>query len=176
MLIRTEAPADILAIDRLLRSSFATDTEARLVMALRENSRTTLSLVACNDEGELIGHALFTAVTLDGDDLGWQGLAPLTVAEAYRGQGVAAALIREGVESLPMLGYPVCVVLGNPDFYHRFGFESAAHYQLHCEWDAPEGAFQVLAMSDSALPLPQGKIEYSPEFALCESELSDSAR
>ena len=49
MLIRTEAPADILAVDRLLKSAFETETEADLVMRLRENGRRTLSLVACND-------------------------------------------------------------------------------------------------------------------------------
>lgn len=37
MLIRTEAPADILAIDRLLKSVFETEAEADLVMTLREN-------------------------------------------------------------------------------------------------------------------------------------------
>jgi putative acetyltransferase len=55
MLIRTEAPADILAVDKLLKSTFETEAEANLVMKLRENGRRTLSLVACNDEGEVVG-------------------------------------------------------------------------------------------------------------------------
>lgn len=52
MLIRTEAPADLLAIDALLKTVFPTDAEANLVMALRENGRLTLSLVACSEEGK----------------------------------------------------------------------------------------------------------------------------
>ena len=60
MLIRTEAPADILTIDALLRQTFPTSAEAKLVRSLRENSRFTLSLVACSDDGEVIGHVLFT--------------------------------------------------------------------------------------------------------------------
>lgn len=81
MLIRTEAPADILTIDRLLKHAFPTDAEANLVMRLRENGKLTLSLVACTDDGEVIGHALFSPVTLNGEDLSWQGLAPLAVHE-----------------------------------------------------------------------------------------------
>ena len=77
MLIRTEAPADILTIDLLVKSVFDTTAEAKLVMSLRENSHLTLSLVACNDDGELIGHCLFSPVTINGEDIAWQGLAPL---------------------------------------------------------------------------------------------------
>lgn len=38
MLIRTEAPADILTVDRLVRSAFDTEAEAKLVMSLRETA------------------------------------------------------------------------------------------------------------------------------------------
>lgn len=103
MLIRTEAPADILAVDRLLKSAFETETEADLVMRLRENGRRTLSLVACNDEGELVGHVMFSPVTLNGEDLNWQCLAPLAIKADYRRQGLAAELVKEGLESLKSL-------------------------------------------------------------------------
>ncbi len=112
MLIRTEAPADILAVDRLLKEVFDTEAEANLVMALRENGHRTLSLVACDDEGEVVGHAMFSPVHLNGEDLNWQGLAPLAVKAEYRKQGLGAELVHEGLASLGELGYPACVVLG----------------------------------------------------------------
>lgn len=170
MLIRTEAPVDILAVDRLLKSCFETPAEAKLVKKLRENSRFTVSMVACTDEGELIGHALFTPVTLNGEDLGWQGLAPLAVAKDQQGKGVARALIESGLESLAELGYPACVVLGSPEFYTRFGFEDAAEYAFdsiyHQMDEYVEGAFQVKALADGVFDNHQGRIEYSPEFSL----------
>lgn len=119
MLIRTEAPADILVVDQLLKEVFATEAEANLVMALRENGRRTLSLVACDDEGEIVGHVLFSPVTVAGEDLNWQGLAPLAVKQAYRRQGIGAELVKEGLSSLGELGYPACVVLGDPAYYAR---------------------------------------------------------
>ncbi len=164
MLIRTEAPADILPIDRLLKQAFPTDAEANLTMALRENGRFTLSLVACNDEGELVGHALFTPVTVDGDDSGWQGLAPVAVRESARGNQLGHALIKEGLETLAELGYPVCVVLGSPDYYGKSGFVSADDHQLRCQWDVPTGVFQVQELHQGAVSKHQGLVEYSPEF------------
>ncbi|PJC86134.1 GNAT family N-acetyltransferase [Vibrio sp. HA2012] len=166
MLIRTEAPADILPIDRLLKAAFTTQAEAELAMTLRENGRLTLSLVACNDDGEVIGYVLFTPVLIEGQDLGWQGLAPVAVKKEYRNQGIAAALIREGFESLRDFGYPVCVVLGDPDYYARLGFEAAEKHDFHCIWDVPEGVFQVIELESGAFSGRKGMIEYSPEFSL----------
>ncbi|NVD07452.1 N-acetyltransferase [Vibrio sp. JPW-9-11-11] len=164
MLIRTEAPADILAIDRLLKLAFKTPAEADLVMRLRENGRRTLSLVACNDEGEVIGHLLFTPVTLAGEDFNWQGLAPLAVHPDYRQQGIGAQLVKEGLTSLLEFDYPACVVLGDPNYYSRFGFVSSEQYQFDCQWDVPLGVFQVLPLVEGEFSGRSGCIEYSEEF------------
>ncbi|CAH0526760.1 GNAT family N-acetyltransferase [Vibrio hippocampi] len=170
MLIRTEAPADILVIDQLLKSVFDTDAEANLVKSLRENSQLTLSLVACSDEGEVLGHVLFSPVTLNGQDMLWQGLAPLAVAKAHQGKGIAKALVKEAFEILPELGYPACVVLGDPSYYQKFQFESASDYDLTCQWEGevPQGAFQVRSLVEAPLQVlleqQSGLIEYSAEF------------
>ncbi|UJF19708.1 N-acetyltransferase [Vibrio sp. SS-MA-C1-2] len=166
MLIRTEAPADILPINQLLKNAFPTDEEALLVMKLRENSRFTLSMVAANDEGELIGYLLFTPVTVNGEDIGWQGLAPVAVKEEYRKQGVAAALINEGVTMLAEFGYPLAVVLGEPTYYHRFGFVTTTNENLQSQWDIPSDYFMLKNILDIDLSCHQGTIEYSEEFSL----------
>lgn len=164
MLIRTEAPADILAVDRLLKSAFATEAEANLVMKLRENSHRSLSLVASTDEGEVIGYLLFSPVTLEGEHLNWQGLAPLAVKEEYRRQGIANQLVEEGLTSLHELGYPACVVLGDPAYYSRFGFVAAETHNMKCVWDVPKGAFQVKALVEQEFDGRSGLIEYCSEF------------
>ncbi len=164
MLIRTEAPADILVVDQLLKSVFETEAEANLVMSLRENGNRTLSLVACEDDGEIVGFAMFSPISLEGEHLNWQGLAPLAVKEGYRNQGIGADLVNEGLSSLGELGYPACVVLGDPKYYQRFGFESADKYGFRCKWEVPAEAFQVLALWENELDNRQGLIEYCSEF------------
>jgi putative acetyltransferase len=169
MLIRTEAPADILPIDALLKSVFDTDAEADLVMRLRENGRRTLSLVACNDEGEIVGHVMFSPVTVGGVDHNWQGLAPLSVTKKYQGQGIGSRLIKEGLSSLSDFGYPVCVVLGDPDYYSRLGFSSASKLGLDCQWEVPEGAFQIQFLTVDKENYSHDKgaalVEYCAEFS-----------
>ncbi|WP_070972342.1 GNAT family N-acetyltransferase [Vibrio sonorensis] len=164
MLLRTEAPADILVIDQLVKSAFETEAEAELVMRLRENGNLTLSLVACTDEGEVIGHVMFSPVTLNGEETSWQGLAPLAVKEEYRNKGIGQKLIEEGFASLREFGYPVCVVVGDPAYYGRFGFESASAYQLDTKWSLPEGIFQVVDLTGANLDGVKGRIGYCPEF------------
>ncbi|GHA50743.1 GNAT family N-acetyltransferase [Photobacterium aphoticum] len=165
MLIRSEAPADILPIDRLLKTVFETEAEAKLVMRLRENGNRTLSLVACTDEGEVIGHVFFSPVTRDGEDEYWQGLAPLAVHPDYQRQGVGLALMEEAKQTLAELGYPVIVVLGHSDYYPKAGFTPAAAHGLACQWPVPEEAFMVLELLPDHLAGKHGTLAYCPEFA-----------
>nr|WP_086940453.1 N-acetyltransferase [Thaumasiovibrio occultus] len=164
MLIRTEAPADIMRIDRLLKQAFETDAEAQLVMTLRENSETTLSLVATDDDGEVMGHIFFSPVTVAGEERGWQGLGPLAVHPDHRQQGIAKALIAEGFEILAELGYPVVVVLGDPQNYRSSGFVTAAAHQLDCRWPVPEELFMVRELLPDSLCQLSGRVEYSAAF------------
>ncbi|USD64764.1 N-acetyltransferase [Vibrio sp. SCSIO 43136] len=164
MLIRTEAPADIIPVEQLLKNTFETEAEANLVASLRENGHRTLSLVACSDEGEVIGYVLFSPVTVGGEDLNWQGLAPLAVAKEHQGKGIGTELVKEALHSLAELGYPACVVLGDPNYYGRFGFEDAAKHDLSCQWEVPEGAFQVVANELVDLAEHSGLVEYTAEF------------
>lgn len=165
MLIRTEAPADILPIDRLLKTVFDTEAEANLVMKLRENGNRTLSLVACSDEGELMGYLLFSPVTVDGQDDNWQGLAPLAVMPEYQRQGIGQALMEEAKSILAELGYPVTVVLGHSDYYPKAGFVKASDHGLNCSWPVPDEAFMVLEMIPGSLAGKSGLVEYSAEFS-----------
>ena len=66
MKIRKETAADIEAVFEINRSAFPTEEEAQLVNRLRETASPLISLVA-EGEQEIIGHILFTPVTLDSD-------------------------------------------------------------------------------------------------------------
>ncbi|MCG7584697.1 GNAT family N-acetyltransferase [Photobacterium sp. OFAV2-7] len=165
MLIRTEAPADILPIDSLLKAVFDTEAEANLVMKLRENGHRTLSLVACSDDGELIGHLFFSPVTVDGQDSNWQGLAPLAVKPEYQRQGIGQALMEEAKSILAELGYPVTVVLGHSDYYPKAGFVKASEHGLRCSWSVPDEAFMVLELVPDSLAGVTGLVEYCAEFS-----------
>mgnify|MGYP002589764101 CR=1 FL=1 len=84
--------------------------------------------------------------------------------ERYRGQGIGRQLVYEGLDSLNEFGYAAVVTLGDPDLYRRFGFESAARFDLRCRWPDSAEAFQVHRLADDALDGVHGQVEYSEHF------------
>ncbi|WP_455819168.1 GNAT family N-acetyltransferase [Pseudomonas cerasi] len=164
MLIRSEIGIDAASIDSLLRRSFPTSAEAELVQQLREDGLLTLGVVATDDDGQVMGYAAFSPVTLNDEDRQWVGLAPLAVDESVRKQGLGKQLIYEGLDTLNEFGYAAVVVLGDPAFFGPYGFEPAARHQLHCRWEGSEAAFQVYKLADDACEGVEGRIEFSAPF------------
>lgn len=85
--------------------------------------RADSSLVATLNS-EVVGHVAFSPVTIDGRDLGWFGMGPVSARPDRQGQGIGSALIRAGLARLEGMGAAGCVVLGDPGFYRRFGFDN----------------------------------------------------
>ncbi|ORM70621.1 GNAT family N-acetyltransferase [Pantoea wallisii] len=164
MLIRTEIGVDAAGIDSLLRRSFATEAEAELVQQLREDGLLTLGVVATDDEGQVLGYAAFSPVTLQGEDRNWVALAPLAVDASVRKQGIAKKLVFEGLDSLNEFSYCAVVVLGDPAFYNPLGFEPAARHGLHCRWPGSEAAFQVYKLADEAFDGVEGLVDFAAPF------------
>lgn len=164
--VRAERAGDAAAIFAVHAEAFPTEAEARLVDALRAAGRLSVSMVAELD-GEVVGHAGFSPVTLTGTQ-GGLGLAPVGVRESARRRGAAAAAIRAGLVRCEDLGAPFVVVLGSPAYYARFGFGPASDFKLRDEYGGGD-AFQVLELQASALPAAGGLVQYAPEFADGES-------
>jgi putative acetyltransferase len=161
MLIRRETSADVPAVRRVEERAFGRAEEAVLVDALRTHDRMLLSLVAEAD-GRVVGHVAFSLVTV-GSRIG-VGLAPLAVLPECQRRGVGAALVRRGLAECRAAGHDFAVVLGEPAYYARFGFEPAARHGVRCEFDAPEDAFMLLALRPGALAGLAGVARYAPEF------------
>lgn len=171
MKIRSCDPGDHAGVDAVLKSAFPTAAEAQLVVTLRAADADTLELVA-EDKDQVIGTVMFspvTAIAANGSQAYGIGLGPVAVDPGRQGQGIGAALIVAGLDYLRTLGVPWCVVLGEPDYYTRFGFAPAA--QRHWTWTGdPEGeyadAFQWLALNDKPSDPAMGpsRISYHPAF------------
>ncbi|MGD9426876.1 GNAT family N-acetyltransferase [Pantoea sp. NSTU24] len=164
MLIRSEIGVDAAGIDALLKRCFPTSAEAELTQALREDGLLTLGVVATDDEGQVLGYAAFSPVSVQGEDRGWVGLAPLAVDETLRGQGIASKLIYEGLDTLNEFGYSAVVVLGDPALFGRFGFDAAARHGLQSRWPGSETTFQVYRLADNAFDGAEGRIDYADPF------------
>lgn len=159
-----EIPVDAPGIDSLLKRAFNRESEAALVRALREDGLLTLGVVATDDEGGVIGYASYCPIWIDGEDHQWVALAPLAVDDAWRGQGIGRQLVYKGLDTLNEFGYSAVVTLGDPSWFHRFGFEPAARWQLRTSWPGTEAAFQLFTLADNALDGVSGEVSWPAPF------------
>ena len=163
-LIRPETTADAAAIRHVHEAAFPTAAEADLVERLRASSKAVIALVA-EDEGQIVGHILFSPVTLVplAGTVGL-GLAPVAVLPDHEKHGVGRRLVQNGLAECRAWGAGFVVVLGEPEYYGRFGFEPASEHGLLNEYLA-DPKFMVFELKTGALP-PRGTlIKYAREFA-----------
>jgi putative acetyltransferase len=161
MVIRHETPEDVAAVRRVEELAFGRTDEAALVDALRAHGKVTLSLVA-EEDACVVGHVLFSQVEIGAAP--GVGLAPFVVLLERQRRGIGAELVRRGLAECRASGHECAVVLGEPEYYRRSGFETAAHHGVRCEFDAPDEAFMILALRPGALAGLGGIAHYQPEF------------
>jgi putative acetyltransferase len=162
MNIRFEQPGDREQIRKVNLEAFDTESEANLVDALRDSGTELISLVA-EDEDKIVGHILFSPVTM-ADVAGMIGLAPMAVLPEWQRQGVGTQLVNEGLKACEKSGYSVVVVLGHPDYYPRFGFVPSANFGIKSEYDVPPEVFMVMELRKGALNGLKGTVKYHPLF------------
>jgi putative acetyltransferase len=165
MIIRVEKPEDQIGIRRINTEAFDTNTEANLIDALRKRGIPLISLVA-EENGELVGHILFSPVTLEGDNssISIAGLAPMAVAPAFQRREIGSMLVKEGLRHCKKAGYAAVVVLGHPDYYPRFGFVPSVNYGIKSELDVPAEVFMAKELREGALTGCTGIVKYHDVF------------
>ncbi|MCM2443497.1 N-acetyltransferase [Agrobacterium vitis] len=161
--IRAESPMDIGQIRKVTEHAFSMaehsdGTESAIIDALRSANALNLSLVAVID-GKIIGHCAFSPVKAAQYETGWMGLGPVAVSPEFQGKGVGVALIREGLEHIRRIGAKGCVVLGDPNYYRRFGFENDPAVKFK---GAPPEYFMKLSLDGSSI---SGSIHYHEAFS-----------
>src|SRR4030042_873260 len=128
MIIRNETTSDIEAICEVTIAAFqnlpvSNHTEQYIINALRDANALAISLVAevC---GQVVGHIAFSPVTISDGSLNWYGLGPISVLPEYQKQGIGKSLMHEGLSSLKAMGGKGCALVGDPNYYERFGFRN----------------------------------------------------
>jgi putative acetyltransferase len=164
-MIRREIPEDIEAIRHVNEEAFGGKEEADIVDALRKRSATVLSLVA-TDEGRVIGHILFSPVTIESESSSFPAvaLAPMSVLPEYQGKGIGSDLVRAGLDECRAMGHELVVLVGHADYYPRFGFVPARERGIECEFEVPDEAWMLLELREGALGGRKGTVKFQAEF------------
>ena len=162
---RAETGADLPAVREIELAAFDTPLEADLVDALRADAAWIdgLSLVAADQEGRLVGHALLTRCHIG--DTPALCLGPVAVLPTHQNTGAGSAVIRAALAAAEAKGERYVTVLGHPAYYPRFGFTRASDHGITVTLDVPDEALMALTL-DPAHPLPSGTIRYAPPFGI----------
>ncbi|XVX21896.1 GNAT family N-acetyltransferase [Actinomycetota bacterium] len=172
--LRTEQAEDHAAVRAVTAAAFAeaefkappvdpdgAPGEATLVGWLRDDPDgyvPELSVVAVGPGGDIVGHAMATRGSFDGQSGSLPaplGLGPVSVLPQWQGRGVGSALVREILARADALGHPVVVLVGDPVFYSRLGFVPAGELGIPAplpEWVEVYQAARLSAWTDSDAP------------------------
>lgn len=117
-MIRAVETKDHGAIDHLIEVAFGGRDEVNLVEGLRKNGDMALEQVA-EFEGQVVGHIAYSKLVEPDGSL---ALAPLAVEPGHQKQGIGSALVKHSMSDLSKGDWTSVFVLGDPNYYTRFGF------------------------------------------------------
>jgi len=163
----TETPDDLAAIREVLTDAFGRPNEAKLGETIRTspNFIPELSLVA-KEDNQVLGHILFSPIVIATltENIPALALAPLAVTPTRQRQGIGSQLVRVGLVKCQELNHSIVVVLGHPNYYQQFGFQTASKFGIQAPFSVPDEAFMVLGLKPDALQSVKGMVQYPAYF------------
>jgi len=162
LILRLERPDEIDDIGKVIQLAFANSPygdqqEHLIVHKLRQAGALSLSLIAIISN-RIVGFAGTSPVGISDHSNDWYGLGPVAVLPDLCGKGIGSMLVEEILHRLQLSGAAGCVVLGDPDYYRRFGFSPDDSLSF-ADFD-PE-LFQSIRFNDT---LAHGEVSYHAAF------------
>lgn len=175
VLIRPENEKDFEEIEDVIVKTFAKRVlskkdEHEIIKKLRDSDDyiNELSLVAEYKDEYILGYLIFSKIYVKDEETNKEylglGLGPIGVLARYRFKGIGKKLINYGLEKAKELGYEFCVVLGDPDYYKYFGFETAIKKDIKIDKLVPLENFMVKGLNDDVFNKIKGTAHYSSVF------------
>ncbi len=168
MFIRRERPDEFPEIYNLVKIAFQTakvadGREQDFVNQLRSggNYIPELALVA-EENGKLIGHIMLTRTYIDisGKKFETLLLAPISVVLEYRNKGVGSGLIKESFKLAREMGYTSVLLVGDPGYYHRFGFKASVDFGVKNADKIPDQYVMMCELVPGALAGINGTVSF----------------
>lgn len=162
--IRTEKPSDYEQVAAITEAAFKSHDydglgEVKLIKQLRIDGDATLSIVA-DLQDEIVGHVMFSALQAPMKAL---ALAPVSVSPDHQKTGIGSALINKGIDEAKARGFKAVFVLGDPNYYSRFGFEAGLAKGYTSPYAGPY--FQALGLNGFDFSKASGDIIHAPAFS-----------
>lgn len=161
--IRREQAGDERPIRALTEAAFrdmpySAGTEGQIIEDLRADGDLELSLVALNADQAIVGHIAFSPVMIGGASVAWFQLGPVSVIPSGQNSGIGSQLIEAGIAELRARKARGIALVGNPEYYVRFGFTQEHDLTLS---EMMDPVLQAMALEGK---LPTGQLTLAPAY------------
>lgn len=142
--ITTERPEDAAAIDALLDAAFGANRHDKVSYRYRDGVAPIpeLRLVARERHRPggygVISTLRFWPVTIGAGQDPALLLGPLAVSADWRRRGIGAGLIRQGLDMAAWARRRIVLLVGDRDYYGRFGFAPASRHGIVMPGENPD--------------------------------------
>ena len=121
--IREAREADLLNIFNLIQTAYSNKAESVLVKDLISDNDVLINLVF-DSKDIILGNVVVSKLTIEPniDGLFCGSIAPLSVLPDHQSKGIGSLLMKEAIKESERIGIDVLFLLGNPNYYKRFGF------------------------------------------------------
>lgn len=184
MQIRPEEEKDYFEVENLVRDSFWNvyrpgAYEHFIVHNLRgdESFLSNLAYVI-EDDNKIIGHINYSVGKICYENNFRQAaiLGPVAIDKSHQNQGLGSKLINHTLEIAQNDNIPFVLVVGDENYYSRFGFESASKYNIYLEGTdiTEENPFFMIRKFDGCEMGSERGIFYNPEvFNVDENDVDE---
>lgn len=137
-----EKTTNYIEIEQLINFAFkdlpySNQKENLLVSNIRNSDSyiNELALVAKINE-EIVGHILLSKISLLAEKIEeLLCLGPVSVLPSYQRKGVGSSLINYAVKKAAEMNYKAILVIGDKEYYKKFGFIEASNYNIKLNLD-----------------------------------------
>lgn len=156
--ICAESAAHVPAREALLDRAMGPGRKRKSSEKLRRGRKPSegLAFVARDADGRLVGTVRLWDVAVAEREIGSGNatallLGPLAVDPSVKSAGIGSALMRRAIAEARRLGHRAILLVGDPDYYARFGFSTGKTASLAMPGPYERHRFLALELEDGAL-------------------------
>ena len=155
--IAAETARDARAREKLLDAAFGPARFEKTCERLREGRRPAHGLAfAAHDAGQLVATLRLWDINAGGVPA--LLLGPLAVARSHRALCLGGRMMRHALASAALRGHRAVLLVGDADYYSRFGFSRALTQALTLPGPVEEARFLGFEISGGALTEARGMV------------------
>jgi predicted N-acetyltransferase YhbS len=184
MEIRLENENDYFEVEVLVRNSFWNiyrpgAFEHYIVHCLRDDKSFIRDLAyVISDDDKIVGHINYSVGYIDYGDVKIDAvvLGPVAIYDDYQNRGLGSKLIRHTLDLAKNKGIPFVFVIGDENYYHRFGFESASKFDIFLDGTDRQDEcpfFMVIVFDKTKLKNKNGTFHNPDVFDVNQSDVDE---